>query len=111
MFPRVQPQSEDAKLNQDLSLIQDNIDKALIPLQNEPLAGGRILKNVSLTAAQDNFISHGLGYVPRLAFAFLPNVDTRIWNPVTASLNGASASNSVINLRCSTSCIVSVWVT
>lgn len=111
MFQRIQPQSEDAKLNQDLSLIQDSIDKALTSLQNAPLTGGKILKNISLVAAQDNLVPHNLGYVPRLAFSLLPNVDTRIWNPTTSALNGASVSNSVINLRCSTSCIVSVWVT
>lgn len=105
MLKRIQTQ------DQSLQLIQDNVDTALTNLQKSPLTAGKILSDISLTSGVDNLIVHNLGYVPRLAFPMLANVDTRIWNPVTASLNGTSASNEVINLRCSATCIVSIWIT
>lgn len=96
--------------DQTLSLIQDNIDNALIPLQNSPLSGGQILASVHLTNAVDNLINHSLGYAPTQILALVPNVDTRIWSPTTATLSNSNVSRTQINLRCSTACVVSVWV-
>lgn len=96
--------------DKDTALFQDNVNNALIPLQNAPLSGGQLLSNLSLTAAQDNLISHSLGYSPTILLAMIPNVNTTIWSPVTASLNGSNVSSSQINLRCSTTCVVSVMV-
>lgn len=102
-----------------ISLFQDNVFNAFAPIQASPLIGGQLLtsvvnnttvKYVSLISAQDNLISHQLGYVPSIYIAGIPNVDTRIWSPVTASLNGSNVSSTQINLRCSANCTVSIWV-
>lgn len=95
----------------ELNAIQDNVDIELTKIQKSPLTNGKILEGVDLTSGTDNLISHGLGYVPRLVLPMVPNLDTRIWSPTTASLNGASASNQYVNLRCSATCTVDVWVT
>ncbi len=96
--------------DQDLSLVQDNVDRALTPLQNVPMVGGNLLRGISLLSAQDNLIQHGLDHAPVVFFIGNQNVDTRVWSPTTATLSGASSNRTVINLRCSTTCVVSVWV-
>jgi len=95
---------------QDISLFQDNVDLALIPLQTAPLSGGTLLSNIGLTSGQDNLISHSLGYAPTIIVIGCPNVDTRVWSPTTSSLSGSNVSTTTINLRCSTTCIVSVFL-
>lgn len=97
--------------DQTLSLVQDFVDQALTPLQKSPLTGGRILPDITLTTGVDNLVPHFLGYVPRLVLPMIPNVSTTIWSPITATLNGTSASSEVINLRCSATCVVNIWVT
>lgn len=110
--------------DQSISLFQDNVDRALIPLQNSSLSGGQLLtsivdnvsvKYVTLILAQDNILSHSLGYKPSLILFFAPNVDTRLWSPVVTTTsqtiqNGTNASTTQVNLRCSATCTVSVWV-
>lgn len=95
---------------QSISLFQDNVDRALIPIQNAPLVGGQILSNVSLISGQDNLISHTLGYSPTIILPMAPNVNSTIWSPTTVSLFGSNVSTTQINLRCSSSCIASVVV-
>lgn len=96
--------------DKNLQLIQSNVNTALTPLQNSPLTGGVLLTNVSLKSGQDNLISHNLGHVPVFAFPGLPNVSATIWSPASSALSGTNASMSQINLRCSSNCIVSVWL-
>jgi hypothetical protein len=96
--------------DQDIQLIQSNIISSLTPLENQPMVGGNLLFNVSLTSAQDNLIEHGLNHAPVIFFIGNQNVDTRVWSPATISLNNASSNRTYLNLRCSTSCIVAVWV-
>lgn len=96
--------------DQNLQFIQDNVQTALIPLENAPLSGGVYLGPLTLTSGQDNLIAHTLGRVPQKYIAGIPNVDTRIWSPTSSSLSGSNASSTLLNLRCSTSCTVSIWV-
>lgn len=96
--------------DQSTSLFQDNVDKALTPIQNAPLVGGNLLKSVSLTSGQDNLINHNLGSTPTMILPLVPNVSTTVWSPDTAALQGSNASPTQINLRVSTSCIISIWV-
>lgn len=96
--------------DKNLQLIQSNINNALVPLQNAPLTSGLLLSGISLKSGQDNLIPHSLGRTPIVAIASIPNVSTNIWNPDSASLNGQNWSTTMINLWCSNSCIVSVWV-
>jgi hypothetical protein len=108
--------------DQTMSLMQDFTDKALQPLQNIPMVGGNLLlgpnpnattgifRGISLVSGVDNLIRHGLDHMPTIFFVGNQNVDTRVWSPTTASLSGASADRTYINLRCSTTCVVALWI-
>ena len=79
------------------------------------MLGGSLLEMVVLTAGPDNLIPHKLQRVPNFYFVMPPNVQSTIWSPVTAALatsqGVAQASDSnYLNLWCSTSCTVLVWV-
>lgn len=110
MLKRLQTNFDDSTLNRVLSQIQDFVGQEFVGIENSPFVGGKIISNVSLITGQDNFVQHFLGYVPNYVLTLAPNVDTRIWNPTSTSLNGASANREVVNLRCSANCVVSVWV-
>jgi hypothetical protein len=96
--------------DQNLQLIQNNVNNALTPLQNQPMTGGVLLNNLSLISGQDNLIQHTLGRVPVIYFIGNFTVNTTVWSPTSSSLNGASSNALTINLRCSTSCNVSMWI-
>lgn len=89
-------------INKDLQLIQDSTNQALTPLQAMPMVGGVLLSDLTLTAAQDNIITHGLGHIPTLFLIGNLNVSTTVWS--TAS------TTSTITLRCSTSCSAALWI-
>lgn len=96
--------------DKNLQLIQDFTDAALIPLQQQSLSGGVMLKNISLIAAQDNLIEHTLGRMPQLVLALVPNANSTIWSPLSATLGNQSSNTQYVNLRCSASCTLNVWV-
>lgn len=93
-----------------ISLFQDNVETALRPLEAIPMVNGVLLTNIDLLSGQDNLVRHGLGHAPQVFFIGNQNVDTRVWSPATAALNGASSDRTFLNLRCSTTCRVAVWV-
>lgn len=96
--------------DKNLQSIQDNVNAELTKLQFSAFAGGQLLYQTALISGADNIIPHALGYSPKLILALVPNVDTRIWSPTTATLLGSNVSAVAINLRCSTTCVVSIWV-
>lgn len=44
----------------ELMRVQDNVNAALIPIQNAQILDGQVLKNISLITGQPNIISHKL---------------------------------------------------
>lgn len=96
--------------DKNIQFIQDNIETALFPLQNNLMTGAKVIANVTLTSAQDNLVPHQLGRVPQIYFVGNIKVNTNIWSPNTASLNGVNSDSSQINLRCSTTCVVTLWI-
>lgn len=96
--------------DQNIQLFQNNVADALMPLQQVPMVGGNLLKNISLTSGQDNLIQHGLDHAPTVFFIGNMNVDTRVWSPATVSLSGSNVSRTTINLRCSTTCVIALWI-
>lgn len=96
--------------DKNLQLVQDNIDAALIPLQSNLMTGAKVINNVSLTSGQDNLIPHQLGRTPVIFFIGNLKLNSVVWSPVTTTLSGSNWSASQINLRCSTSCVVTLWV-
>jgi hypothetical protein len=108
----------------NIARFQDNVATALTPLQNSTLIGGILLTSivnkasvnyVSLTSGQDNIISHSLGHAPSLILFFAPNVNSTLWSPAVAAttqsiVQGTNSSSTQVNLRCSSTCTVSVWI-
>ncbi len=95
--------------DQEIQLIQDNVDKALTPLQSIPMVGGAVV-STSLISGQDNLIRHGLGRLPKLFLVGNLNANSVVWSPDTSTLNNASSDSIFINLRCSSDCTISLWV-
>lgn len=95
--------------DKNLSLLQANVQEAIRPFENGPIRGGNVL-NVSLTSGTDNLVEHGLGYTPQYCIPMTPDVQSAIWSPGSVSLSNASADRNRINLRCSVTCNVKVWV-
>jgi hypothetical protein len=83
--------------SKDIQLIQDAVDTALIPLQQGLMATALTINNVALVSGQDNLIPH-------------LKVNSVVWSPDTASLSGSNWDSTRINLRCSTSCTITLWV-
>lgn len=120
--------------DQNLQLIQNNVDTELVKIQqatqvttktvsgntsfikeitSNPFIGGNILV-FSLTSGQDNLIQHGLGHPVNYWLILGQDTNSTVWSPTTSSIvvNGinSSTNNTLINLRCSTTCNVKVWV-
>jgi hypothetical protein len=96
--------------DQDLQLIQDNISKVIQPLENMPMVNGVVLTSVSLTSGQDNLIRHGLNRAPQYFIILMTKTNSTYWSPTTSSLNNSNVDRTYINLRCSTTSTVTVWV-
>ena len=95
---------------QTQQLLQDNIDTELTKLQASPMFPGNILNNITLTSGQDNLIQHGLGKPARYFIVLMKQVNTDVWSPTSSTLSNKNSDFTYINLRCSTTCTVSVWV-
>lgn len=96
--------------DKNIQLIQDNVEEALIPLQVVPMVKGTLIDNVVLTAGQDNLIQHTLGRFPKIFFIGNLDANSVVWNPPSPAIMGQKYNSSVINLRCSSSCTVSLWI-
>lgn len=96
--------------DKNLQLIQDNVESALIPLQGMPMVGGGLLQNIVLTAGQDNLVPHNLGRSPKVFFIGSLDTNSVVWNPTSPAINNQKSNSTVINLRCSTTCTISLWV-
>lgn len=88
----------------DLQKLQDNTAKAFKPLTDCPLLDGVLIESVSLTSGRDNMISHTLGRVPRLWIVAKKDQNSTVWEKTSP------APSSLLNLWCSTSCTVNLWV-
>lgn len=75
-----------------------------------PFTGGHILANVALTASQDNIIPHQLQQAPQVWVITNNNTNSVIWSPVTTQLGGQSANAQYLNLWCSATTTISLWV-
>lgn len=88
--------------DKNLQLIQDNITKTITPVLAMPMVGGNTLTQVSLVSGQDNQIPHKLGRPSQYFLVIQQNANSNVWQ--------VSADGTYIVLRCSASCIVSLWV-
>lgn len=119
--------------DKNIQLIQDNVTQALNFSANlltvttingtqnidrgnigSPFMGGNLI-DITLTAAADNLVPHGLNRLPQLWVLCRLDAQSTIWEKKTAQLNDAngnaqSATNQFLNLWVSTSCHVRLWV-
>lgn len=96
--------------DKDLQFIQDNVAASILPLESQPMVGGVVLKNISLVAGQDNIIQHTLGRFPQIFFVGNLNQNSVVWSQSSTALFNQSSNALNINLRCSVSCIITLWI-
>lgn len=87
-----------------LSRFQDNVEEAIRPVIQKQIIDGVLLQDVSLTSGQDNNVSHKLGRIPIGYIPVKKSAQSTIWDETS------TAPSSLLNLHCSTSCVVSLWV-
>ncbi len=90
--------------DKDLQLLQANVDEAFKGVLACDLIDGVFIKNVSLTASQDNLVSHGLGREPQMWIVVRNNANSVVWEKTSPSIS------RVLNLWCSATCTVNLWV-
>lgn len=88
----------------ELSRVQDAVENALAPILKIELLDGVLLENISLISGQDNLIEHKLGRNFRLWSVMRLNAQSIIYEGTQ------SLQNKFINLQCSTSCTITLWV-
>lgn len=94
--------------DKNLQQVQDNVDDALRPLQSLPLSKAVLVSNISLTSGQDNLVPHGLNKAPLLWILAAQNTNSRVWSQNSSQLNNQSSNERLINIRCSTTCVVNL---
>lgn len=87
--------------DQKTSLFQDNVDQALIPIQQSPFVGGVYLRDIVL-ASGSNTIQHTLTRTPIVWAIGDTNSAVTIYR--------TSWDRSVINLTASGAVTISLWV-
>lgn len=88
--------------DKDLQLIQDNVNQALVALQQSPFIGGNLLKSVVLSSSGNNAVAHGLQRVPTVWVLCGNNANSVVW--------ATSQDTGFLNLSCSANCTVTLWV-
>lgn len=87
-----------------VSRFQDNVEEALKPIIAASLIDGLLLPDIDLISGQDNNVSHKLGRIPLGYIPVKRSASSTIWD------QASTAPSSLLNLHCSTSCTVSLWV-
>lgn len=119
--------------DQNLSLIQDSVEQALnfpstilritssggqqITERSQtgaPYISGNLIQ-IALTAGQDNLVPHGLNRSPVVWTIARLDTNATIWEVVTSKIQNssgvnASANSTFINLWCSSSCTITLWI-
>lgn len=96
--------------DQALSQVQDQVAASLGEIERTPFQGGQILQSISLTSGQDNLVPHKLSRTLQIWVLAGLDVNSTVWSPTSTELAGQSSDTRFLNLRCSTSCTVSLWV-
>ena len=79
-----------------------------------PFSGGNLVM-MPLTSGQDNLLPHGLGRLPSVWTVARLDTNTTVWEATTTALAtptqiSRSASTQYLNLKCSSSCNIVIWV-
>jgi len=95
-------QSDDRVVNQ----IQDNLQEVLNDLTKTQILNNIILKDVPLTSGVLNTINHKLGRVPQGYIIIRKTANSNIWDEQAQN----TVQDRTLNLRCSTTCRVDIYV-
>lgn len=124
-------QTEDQNLNRvqrniqnTLNTLQESTNKvvtyvngraAIVNTVSSPPFSAGTLITIPLTSAQDNLVPHQLGKVPFVWMLAGQDTNSTVWSPVSPLIldvkgNSLSSNQTYLNLRCSTTCNVVLWV-
>lgn len=97
------------KINIDdeaVSKFQNNVEEVLQSVLSCPIIDGVLLKDINLDSSKVNSVSHKLGREYRGFFLTLPKAEVTVWENQSTN----SKKNLTINLNCSASAVVDIWV-
>lgn len=92
--------TEDKNLNQ----VQENVDKVLDGINSNPLLGGRIRENISLSTGVAHQLEHGLNRKPIGYFIIKKNAEADVWDTVS------SMPAKTIILTSSANVVISIYI-
>lgn len=73
--------------NYELMRVQDNVNSALIPIQNSQVIDGQVLKDVILTTGNANIINHRLNRNIVGYLVIRKNADANVWDASSLTPN------------------------
>lgn len=88
--------------DQNLQMIQDNVAAAVNGIESRPFQKGVLLENVALSSSGTNAIAHKLQRPVRIWVIARQKANATVWE--------VSSDSNYLNLQCSSSCTVSLWV-
>jgi hypothetical protein len=86
----------------DLARMQDNLVSAISQISRVPILDGVLIEGISLISGSDNQVSHKLGRIPRMWLLADQSANANVWR--------TAWSNTLLTLRSSANCTVSLWV-
>lgn len=93
-----------------MQTIQTNAAQAVTQLESQPFVGGNLIHSITLTAGQDNLVPHQLGRQPVMWTLAGLDANAIVWSPNSSALDGTNMDDIQINLQCSASCTISLWI-
>ena len=89
-----------------LESMQDSVQRSLSPLTRIPFLNGRLIEDISMTAATTNEIAHGLGRAYRGWFV----VDIDAASTVHRDTSSTSSTTEFLPLQASATSTMTIWV-
>jgi hypothetical protein len=90
----------------DLDRVQGNIDDAISPVIASAVVGGNLITGISMTAATDKVINHGLGRALQGWTLVGVSADTRVFDKQATNSN----PKSTLILQSVNTATISIWV-
>lgn len=90
--------------DKELQAVQDNVEKALVPIISSAILTNNIVEDVDFTAGTDTYVEHKLSGTARRFFVVRINADTTVYESSTAN----AAPGKFIILRAGATCRASI---
>jgi len=88
--------------SKELQLVQANIQKSVVAVQQTPFSGGNYMTGIAITAGTPQVISHGLSRTPVIWVIGDQDTNTTIWR--------TAWTTSTITLNAGHDCTIAIWV-